>query len=325
MNQKIKKKKSLKNTLLSVPPVVWVLLLMLVFFSITGGNFLSLDNALNLCKQGAALLILCMGVIFVKITGGMDLSNGAVLSLSGMVMGWVLANTGLPVGFALIGAILCSVLFGLLNGFMVSIMGIPSFIATLGSQGIALGLALGMNNGRIIGGVPDSLAVIGGGDLFGIPYPFIIALGVFALSYILLNHTKFGIYVYAVGGNAEALKLSGKSINLIRTLAYAYSGLTAGIAALILTSRNMAAHPTIGQGMEFEAFAGVVLGGSYLAGKGTATGAALGAIVIIILRNGLNIIGIPTFLQLAIFGSVLISAIIASTLVEQNVRKWMTI
>ena len=322
MKHGVKSTKSLKTALLNVPPVVWVLLLMLLFFSITGNNFLSIDNALNLAKQGAALLILCMGVIFVKITGGMDLSNGAILSLSGMVMAWVLANTGLSPIFGVLGAIVCSILFGLLNGFMVSYMNIPSFIATLGTQGIAFGLALGINNGRIIGGVPDSLAFIGGGSLLGIPYPFIIALLVFGLSYVLLNYTKFGIYVYAVGGNKEALELTGKSSKLIEILVYGYSGLTAGIAALILTSRNMAAHPTIGQGMEFQAFAGVVLGGSYIAGKGTASGAALGAIVIIILRNGLNIIGIPTYLQLAIFGSVLIIAIIASTLVEQNVRKW---
>ena len=315
-------KKSMKSKLLHVQPVVWVLLIMLVFFSLTGPNFLSIKNALNLAKQGAALIILCMGVIVVKITGGMDLSNGAILSLAGMVMGWVLVNMNVPIAIAYLAAILCAIVFGLFNGFMVSIMKIPSFIATLGTQGIAVGLALGMNNGRIIGSLPKAIKPIGGGSLFGIPIPLIISVMVFTLSIILLNHTKFGIYIYAIGGNEEALKLAGKPVNFYKILAYAYSGLTAGIAALILTSRNMAAHPTIGQGMEFQAFAGVVLGGSYMAGRGTGTGAALGAIVIIILRNGLNIIGIPTYIQLAIFSSVLISAIIASTLIEQNVQKW---
>ncbi len=138
-----------------------------------------------------------------------------------------------------------------------------------------------------------------------------------------MNKTKFGTYIYALGGNEEALKLSGKSVILYKILAYAFSGLTAGIAALILTSRNMAAQPTVGLGMEFQAFAGVVLGGSFMAGRGTVTGAALGALVIIVLRNGLNLIGIPTYLQLAIFGSVLITAIVLSTLLEQNAQKWL--
>jgi ribose transport system permease protein len=136
-----------------------------------------------------------------------------------------------------------------------------------------------------------------------------------------LNHTKFGVYVYAIGGNEEALKLAGKPVSLYKVLPYAYSGFTAGIAALIVISRNMAAQPTVGLGMEFEAFAGVVLGGSYMAGRGTAGGALLGAIVILVLRNGLNLIGIPTYMQLAIIGAVLITAIVASTVVERKVQK----
>ena len=124
-------------------------------------------------------------------------------------------------------------------------------------------------------------------------------------------------------GMKKPLSLPVSRLFLYKILAYTYSGLTAGIAALILTSRNMAAQPTVGLGMEFQAFAGVVLGGSFMAGRGTVSGAVLGALVILILRNGLNLIGIPTYLQLAIFGSVLISAIVISTLIEQNAQKWL--
>jgi ribose transport system permease protein len=141
------------------------------------------------------------------------------------------------------------------------------------------------------------------------------------LTNLILTQTPLGVYIYALGGNEEALKLSGKPAWIYKILAYSYSGLTAGIAACILTSRNMAAQPTVGSGMEFEAFAGVVLGGSFIAGKGTAIGAVLGALFILVLRNGLNLLGIPTYLQLAIFGTVLITAIVLSTLVERWVQK----
>ena len=229
----------------------------------------------------------------------------------------------LPIWLSFVLAVLLAVFFGFLNGFFVSIMKIPSFIATLGTQGIAVGIALGMNDGNVIADLPEVTSYIGNQDLVGIPIPLIISILMFILTFVLLNYTKFGIYIYAIGGNEEALKLAGKPVVLYKILAYAYSGLTAGIAALILTSRNMAAQPTVGIGMEFQAFAGVVLGGSYMAGRGTVTGAALGALVILILRNGLNIIGIPTYLQLAIFGSVLITAIVLSTIMEHNVQKWM--
>jgi len=253
----------------------------------------------------------------------MDLSNGATMTLGGMVMAWAMVNLNIPLPIASLLAILTTIFFGFLNGFFVSVLKIPSFISTLGTQGIAVGLALGMNNGNVIGNLPKEIGVIGNNDILGLPIPLWITILAFILTFILLNHTKFGVYIYAIGGNEEALKLSGKSVLMYKILAYAYSGFMAGIAALILTSRNMAAQPTVGLGMEFQAFAGVVLGGSFMAGRGTAIGAAIGAIVIIVLRNGLNLIGIPTYLQLAIFGSILITAIVLSTLMEQNAQKWL--
>ncbi len=316
-----KKFKKTDINLFQVQPVVWVLVIMLLFFSIIAPSFLTLENALSLARQGAILVILCMGVIVIKITGGMDLSNGAIMTLAGMIMAWAMVKMNISVPIACLMAVITAVLFGFLNGFLVSILKIPSFITTLGTQGIAVGLALGINNGNVIGNLPKSISVIGESDILGIPLPLIITAIVFALSFNLLNNTKFGTYIYAIGGNEEALKLTGQPVLLYKILAYAYSGFTAGIAALILTSRNMAAQPTVGLGMEFQAFAGVVLGGSFMAGRGTAAGALIGSLVIIILRNGLNLIGIPTYLQLAIFGSVLITAIVISTLVEQKTQK----
>ncbi len=321
MIQNNQKKPGFLDSLLRIQPVVWVLIVMLVFFSILAPSFLSIENALSLARQGAILVILCMGVIVIKITGGMDLSNGAIMTLAGMIMAWAMVKMNISVPIACLMAVITAVLFGFLNGFLVSILKIPSFITTLGTQGIAVGLALGINNGNVIGNLPKTISVIGESDVLGIPLPLIITAIVFALSFNILNNTKFGMYIYAIGGNEEALKLTGQPVLLYKILAYAYSGFTAGIAALILTSRNMAAQPTVGLGMEFQAFAGVVLGGSFMAGRGTAIGALIGSLVIIILRNGLNLIGIPTYLQMAIFGSVLISAIVISTLVEQKTQK----
>ena len=315
--------RSLKASLLKIQPVNIVFIVMLIFFSIAAPNFLSMENALSLARQGALLMILCMGVIVVKITGGMDLATGAIMTLAGMIMAWTMVKMNFPLPIACLLAVLTAVFFGFLNGFFVSVMKIPSFISTLGTQGIAIGLALGLNEGNVIGDLPAVTSVIGNNDFLGIPNPLLITIFVIGLSFILLNLTKFGMYIYAIGGNEEALKLAGKPVVLYKILAYTYSGLTAGIAALILTSRNMAAQPTVGMGMEFQAFAGVVLGGSFMAGRGTVSGAVLGALVILILRNGLNLIGIPTYLQLAIFGSVLISAIVISTLIEQNAQKWI--
>lgn len=315
--------RSLKAALLKIQPVTLVFVVMLIFFSIAAPNFLSMENALSLARQGALLMILCMGVIVVKITGGMDLATGAIMTLAGMIMAWTMVKWNISLPIACLLAVLTAVLFGLLNGFFVSVMKIPSFISTLGTQGIAIGLALGINEGNVIGNLPAVTSVIGNNDFLGIPNPLLITFLVIGLSFILLNLTKFGMYIYAIGGNEEALKLAGKPVVLYKILAYTYSGFTAGIAALILTSRNMAAQPTVGLGMEFQAFAGVVLGGSFMAGRGTVSGAVLGALVILILRNGLNLIGIQTYLQLAIFGSVLISAIVISTLIEQNAQKWL--
>ena len=315
--------RSLKAALLKIQPVNFVFIVMMILFSIAAPNFLSMENALNLARQGALLMILCMGVIVVKITGGMDLATGAIMTLAGMIMAWTMVKMNISLPIACLLAVLTAVFFGFLNGFFVSVMKIPSFISTLGTQGIAIGLALGLNEGNVIGNLPAVTSVIGNNDFLGIPNPLLITVFVIGLTFILLSFTKFGVYIYAIGGNEEALKLAGKPVILYKILAYTYSGMMAGIAALILTSRNMAAQPTVGLGMEFQAFAGVVLGGSFMAGRGTVSGAVLGALVILILRNGLNLVGIPTYLQLAIFGSVLISAIVISTLIEQNAQKWL--
>ena len=313
--------RSIWQAALRVPTVLWVLMAMIAHFARATPNFFSGQNALNLFTQGSILLILCMGVIVVKITGGIELSNGAVLSLAGFIMAYTLSQWKLPIPVSLAITLMVGVLCGLLNGFFVAKLRIPSFIATLGTQGIATGLSLGLSNARVIAGLPPSIARLGSGTFAGLPVPIWATLLAFASSYVLLNMTKFGVYIYAIGGNEEALNLAGKPSWKYKALAYAYSGLTAGLAAIVLTARNVSAHPTVGLGLEFQAFSGVVLGGSFAAGRGTVGGAVIGALFILVLRNGLNVMGVPTYIQLAVTGPALIGAIVLSTVVERRVQK----
>ncbi|MBC7233475.1 MAG: ABC transporter permease [Chloroflexi bacterium] len=312
---------SRKTLLRQVPTVVWVLLGMILFFARFAPAFFTLKNAVNLLTQGSILMILCMGVIVVKITGGIELSVGAVMTLAGMVMAWALAYAKLPIPVALLLSLIVGGLCGLLNGFFVTKMDIPSFIATLGTQGIAAGISLGMNNGNVIWGLPASIGYLGNGTFLHLPVPMWLSVLAFLCSFTLLNFTPFGVYVYALGGNEQALVLTGKPAWWYKTLVYVYAGLMAGLAAIVITGRNMCAQPTVGLGMEFEAFSAVVLGGSFAAGRGTAIGTVIGVLFILILRNGLNVMGIPTYIQLAIIGPVLIGAIVLSVLVEGGAQK----
>lgn len=302
------------------PPVIWVLLVMILLFAIGEPTFLTLSNLVNMLRQGSILIILCMGVAFVRISGGIDLSVGGNMTLCGMVVAWLLTKTSMPMALILICSLLVGSAFGLLNGLFVTKMRIPSFIATLGTQGITLGLSLGMNNGYVIAELPQSFNFLGNGVLLGIPMPIWFVALTILVSWFLLNFTRFGVYVYAIGGNEEALTLSGKPSWKYKALAFGYAGLMAGIAAIVITSRTMTAQPTVGAGMEFEAFFATVLGGIF-AGRGGMAEALLGVIFILILRNGLNLAGVPTYIQLAIIGITLLIGIIFSTLVDRKFRQ----
>jgi ribose transport system permease protein len=210
--------------------------------------------------------------------------------------------------------------FGLLNGLFVTKMRIPSFIATLGTQGITLGLSLGMNNGYVIAELPQSFDFFGNGVFLSLPMPIWFVIATVLLSFFLLNFTRFGIYVYAIGGNEDALTLSGQPSWKYKAFAFGYAGLMAGVAAIVITSRTMTAQPTVGAGMEFEAFFATVLGGIF-AGRGGMAEALLGVVFVLILRNGLNVTGVPTYIQLAIIGIVLLVGIIFSTLVDRKFRQ----
>lgn len=311
---------NLGKRLQQAPPVVWVLLAMVILFAASEPTFLTLSNLVNMLRQGSILIILCMGVAFVRIAGGIDLSVGGNMTFCGMLAAWMLTKTSMPMALTLLCSLAVGTAFGLLNGLFVTKMRIPSFIATLGTQGITLGLSLGMNNGYVIAELPQSFGFFGNGIFVGIPMPIWFVAITILVSYVLLNFTRFGVYVYAIGGNEDALTLSGRPSWKYKALAFGYAGLMASISAIVITSRTMTAQPTVGAGMEFEAFFATVLGGIF-AGRGGMSEALLGVIFILILRNGLNLAGVPTYVQLAIIGIALLIGIIFSTLVDRKFRQ----
>ncbi len=314
------KKVPLSKIIRQAPPVIWVLLVMVFLFSITEPTFLTLGNLVNMLRQGSILIILCMGVAFVRISGGIDLSVGGVMTFCGMAVAWLLTKTNLPQLIILISALVIGLFFGLLNGLFVTKMNVPSFIATLATQGISLGLSLGMNNGYVIAELPQDFSFLGNGVFLGLPMPIWFVFGAILVSTFLLNFTRFGVYIYAIGGNEDALILSGKPSWTYKAMTFGYAGLMAGVAAIVITSRTMTAQPTVGAGMEFEAFFATVLGGIF-AGRGGMIEALLGVTFILVLRNGLNLAGVPTYIQLAIIGIVLLIGIIFSTLLDRKLRQ----
>jgi ribose transport system permease protein len=218
-------------------------------------------------------------------------------------------TTGSPV-LALLAALAVGFCFGLGNGVLVAKFGLPPFIATLGTLGIAQGLSLLVTDGQSVVGIPRSIENIYSGTLAGIPLPVIIAALAYLVTHTLLYHTRFGTYVFALGGNREALKLAGISVRGMLIRVYLFGGLMAGFAALLMTARLNSAHPTAGIGMEFDAIAAVAVGGtSFERGNGWLLGTLLGVIAVGVLRNGLNLLAVPSSAQVTCIGALVIIAL----------------
>ena len=316
----VKKEISIKKTIASFPQIFWGILLLGFVFSILSGNFLTGRNLLNILQQGSFLIVICMGVIIVKIMGGIELSVGGVMSLAGMVMAYTIVNFHFSVFGGILAAVVVGALAGGFNGIFVEKMNVPSFIATLGMQYIAVSLALVINDGNVIWGLPKEVSAISKSSILGIPFLIFITIFAVLFTFIILRYTVLGSYFYAIGGNEEALKLSGKKSWVYKIIGYSLSGIFAAIAGVLMTIRMQAAQPTIGIGMEFEAFSSCVLGGAIAAGKGDAIGALLGALFIIVLRSGLNNIGISTFYQLAIIGMSIIVSIVITIFLNKKIN-----
>jgi ribose transport system permease protein len=280
---------------------ILVLLIFIAALILTTSDFLTLTNLDNLVRQVAVFAILSVGELFVILTAGIDLSVGSVLGLSGGVTALLLAN-GTSIPLTILAGLGVGLAVGLINGLLVSRLKLPPFIATLGMLGIARGLVLLLTGAKTIAPLPDAFNAIANGTLLGLPSLFWILIIVALLAAFVLGRTIFGRYVYAVGSNAESARLSGVPVNAVLLAVYSISGLLAGFAGVLTTSRLGAGIPTAGTGYELQAIAGAVIGGASLSGaKGRVIGAVLGALIMGLLANGGNLLAIdPFYLQIAI-------------------------
>ena len=283
-----------------------------IVMALTTENFLSSDNFLNIARQVSINAIIAVGMTCVILSGGIDLSVGSVMALSGTLMaGMMVAGVSPSAAIAL--GLGVGLAFGLFNGFFVAYAGMPPIIVTLATMGIARGLGLIYTGGYPIDGLPEMFAFFGRGNVLGVQTPVVIMLLVFALAYLLLDHTPIGRYIYAIGGNEEAARLSGVRVSRYKLLTYALSGLMCSIAGLVLSSRLMSGQPNSGIGFEMDAIAAVVMGGtSITGGRGSIVGTLIGALMLGVLNNGLNMMGVSPYVQNIIKGLIILFAIYIS-------------
>lgn len=288
------------------------LLVIIVALAILSPNFLTMDNLMNVFRQVSINALIAFGMTFVILTGGIDLSVGSILALSSALTAGFMVG-GMNSILAMFIGILLGALMGAANGVAVAKGKIAPFIATLATMTIFRGLTLVYTEGKPITGISDSFAfqLVGRGYFFGIPFPVVITVIAFIILYILLRKTTFGRSVYATGGNEEAARLSGLKIDRIKITVYSISGAMAALAGVILTSRLNSAQPTAGTSYELDAIAAVVLGGTSLAGgRGHITGTLIGALIIGVLNNGLNLLGVSSFYQQVVKGGVILLAVL---------------
>jgi len=297
-----------------IPNVVYLFSGLIVLFSFISPNFFSVMNLSNLLLQGSVLLIVSLGLTLVMLSNGIDLSVGSLMSLCGMVAGISLSR-GLGLIPALFFGILVGLASGLFIGFLITQLRFSPFIASFAMMGVFEGISLFSNQGESIYWSESVFNFIGNGYLFDIPFPVWLAALAFMIVYVLLYKTPFGVNVYAIGGHEEGLRLSGVNVKRQKILIYMVSGLLASIGGMVLSSRIASGHPTVGIGYEFEAIASSVIGGTtFFGGQGGIIGTLFGALMITLLRNGLNLLGYTTPYQYCAIGMILAIGITLNTL-----------
>ncbi len=304
------------------------LIVMIIGMSFASDAFLSTNNILNILLQVSVICIIAVGMTYVILTGGIDLSVGSIVALSAVCLG-IFTHAGMKwlgeessdlailaiVLLSILGSILVGALCGYVNGIIIVYGKVTSFIATLGMMGIARGLALTLSDGKTIYNFPDALGFFGNGrisisDSFSIPIPVIIAILVVLVSFYVLSQTIFGRQIYALGGNREAVRLSGVNTDKLEVKTYVINGALAAVGAVILVGRLNAAQPIAGTGYELDAIAATVIGGtSLIGGFGSVIGTSIGALIMGVLQNGLTLLNVTSYLQRLIIGIVIILAV----------------
>jgi ribose transport system permease protein len=290
--------------------MVIVLILVMCFFAYRSLRFATLDNATTILIAAAPFALIALGQTLVILTGGIDLSVGSVIALSSMSGALAAKMNPDAVWIAVIVAVVVGLAAGSVNGFLVSRVNVPPFIATLGMLTLASGLAYVVGSGAPINGLPASFGSIANTSFLGLTIPVILMIvGIVGLG-IIMRRTAFGLRIYAVGGNPLAAQIAGIKTKRVLFSVYAISGALAGLSGVMLASRVISGSPTLGQGYELDAIAAVVIGGaSLLGGRGTVWGTALGLLLIQTLNNGLDILTVPAYWQDVIKGILIVAAV----------------
>lgn len=287
-----------------------VLCLALSVNPITKHSFLTLKNVFNVLRQISSNLFLACGMTMVIILGGIDLSVGSVIALSGCIAAGAVSRYQLPLGVGIIMGLIVGLIIGMFNGLVISKTTIPAFIVTLATMNIAKGLAYVYTGGSPVRVVTKEWQFLGAGYIGIVPTPVIILIIVLIITSLIMNRTKTGRYIYAVGGNAMAARFSGIEVPKVKFFVHAYSGLMAGLAGVVLASRMYSGQPTAGEGAEMDAIAAVVVGGTSMSGGfGKIGGTIIGGLIIGVLNNGLNLLNVNSFWQYVVKGAVILLAV----------------
>ncbi|HOO32146.1 MAG TPA: ABC transporter permease [Thermotogota bacterium] len=288
-----------------------ILAVLIVTFMILSPYFFTSRNLLNITRQISITLIVAIGMTFVILTGEIDLSVGSLAALAGVAAAAAINATG-SILIGIIAGLVMGFAMGAINGLLIVYGKVQSFIVTLAMLGIARGIALVWTGGKPISGLPISFGTMGAGYVGMVPVSTIIAAGVFLIAYYFMNRTKHGIYMRSIGANTEAAKLSAIPVKKYRIIAFLISGLLSGLGGILITSRLLSAQPTAAEGMELNVIAAVILGGASLSGGiGTILGTLLGAMVIGVIDNGMNLVGVSAFFQQIVKGIIILIAVMA--------------
>nr|WP_106780771.1 ABC transporter permease [Lysinibacillus timonensis] len=299
------------------------LIILVLVLSFATDKFFTVNNLMNIARQSSINALLAVGMLLPILTAGIDLSVGSILALSIMMMGIVSVNMAMH---PLLGILVCLVIgagFGLLNGVLLTKLSLPHpFISTLGTMNIARGIALIITGAAPIAGFPFLIQYVGSEFVGPIPISFLLVIVVYIIFHIFLTRTQTGRYIYAIGGNKEAARLSGINVDRVLIIVYTLSGLMAGLAGLVMVGRVNSAFPLAGMSYELDAIAAVIIGGaSFFGGVGTVWGTLIGALIIAVLRNGLNLLNVSSDFQMAVVGFVIIAAVYVDVLRQRKAKK----
>ncbi len=303
-------KKNRTRELVGQFKIVLIFLAMCIILTILKPTFFSVSNIINVLRQISIIAIISMGSTMIIISGGIDLSPGSIAGVTGIIAA-MLSSSGMPVIVPVLAGLLAGALCGLFNGAIIAKGNIPPFIVTLGMMTIGRGLAYVLSDGKPISGLSSSFLVLGRSSVMGIPVPIIIMVLAVLLTWMVMDKRVFGKHVYALGGNENAARVSGVNVDLVKIKVYVFAGLMAGLGGVVLASRIATGHPNSGNGYEMDAIASTVIGGTSLSGGvGTIGGTVVGALIIGVLNNGLDLLGVSAYYQQIAKGLIIIAAVL---------------